>query len=97
MHLERELLGEGEWDREGSTVSQTPFYGAPRPMQRVRRRRAGPLSRRSAEKESRGFPGGSGKNPPAKARRHGFNPWSRKIPRAAEQLSLCATAVDTVL
>lgn len=53
MHLEMKLSAEGEWDREGSTFSQTPFYGAPRPMQRVCCRRAGPLSRRSAEKESR--------------------------------------------
>ena len=29
------------------------------------------------------------KNPPANVREHGFNPWSRKIPHAEEQLSLC--------
>ena len=34
------------------------------------------------------FPGGAVvKNPPANAEGHGFHPWSRKIPRAAEQLS----------
>ena len=25
---------------------------------------------------------------------HGFDPWSRKIPHAAEQLSLCATTTE---
>ena len=27
-------------------------------------------------------------------KRHGFNPWSGKIPHASEQLSLCATAAE---
>ena len=27
-------------------------------------------------------------------REHEFDPWSRKIPRAAEQLSLCATTTE---
>ena len=30
-------------------------------------------------------------------RRHGFNPWSRKIPAASEQLSPCATTTKPVL
>ena len=39
-------------------------------------------------KESRDFPGGAVvKNPPANAAGHGFDPWSRKIPHATEQLS----------
>ena len=29
-------------------------------------------------------------------RRHGFDPWSGKIPHAAEQLSLCATITEPV-
>ena len=45
-----------------------------------------------------GFPGGAVvKNPPANAGGHGFDPWSRKIPHAAEQLSLCATTTEPVL
>ena len=41
------------------------------------------------------FPGGSvDKNPSAKA---GFDAWSRKIPRATEQLSLCVTTAEPVL
>ena len=28
---------------------------------------------------------------------HGFEPWSRKIPHAAEQLSLCATTTEPAL
>ena len=28
---------------------------------------------------------------------HGFEPWSGKIPHAAEQLSLCATTTEPVL
>ena len=28
---------------------------------------------------------------------HGFEPWSRKIPHAAEQLSLCATITEPEL
>ena len=40
-------------------------------------------------------PGGSvvKKLPANQCRRHGFNPWSGKIPDAAEQLSLCITAI----
>ena len=34
------------------------------------------------------------KNPPADAGGHGFEPWTRKIPRAAEQLSPCATTTE---
>ena len=30
-------------------------------------------------------------------RRHGFEPWSRKIPHAAEQLSPCATTIEPAL
>ena len=42
--------------------------------------------------EGKGFPGGAVvKNP------HGFEPWSGKIPHAAEQLSPCATTTEPVL
>ena len=38
------------------------------------------------------FPGGAVvKNLPAQCRGHRFDPWSRKIPHAAEQLSPCTT------
>ena len=37
-------------------------------------------------------------NPPANAGDMGsFDPWSGKIPHAAEQLSLCATTAEPVL
>ena len=43
----------------------------------------------------KGFSGGTVvKNPPANSRGHGFEPWSRKIPRAAEQLSTCAITTE---
>ena len=46
----------------------------------------------------RGFPGGAVvKNPPANARGHGFEPWPRKIPNAAEQLSPCTTTTEPAL
>ena len=55
-------------------------------------------------KKKQGFPGGEVvKNLPAKKKKkesacqcrgHGFEPLSRKIPHAAEQLSLCATATE---
>ena len=46
------------------------------------------------EKLDRGFPGGSVvKNLPANA----GEPWSGKIPHAAEQLSPCATTTEPVL
>ena len=35
----------------------------------------------------RGFPGGSGVESACRCRRHGFHPWSGRIPCAAEQLS----------
>ena len=44
------------------------------------------------------FPGGAVvKNPPANAGDHRFNPWSRKIPHAAGQLSPCATTTELAL
>ena len=39
----------------------------------------------------------SGKDSACQWKRHGFNPWSRKIPHATEQLSLCATTIEPVL
>ena len=38
----------------------------------------------------------SGKEPTCQCRRHGFSPWSRKIPHAAEQLSPRATTIEPV-
>ena len=41
--------------------------------------------------ESRAFPGGPvGENP----RGHGFDPWSKKVPRAVEQLNLGTTTTE---
>ena len=49
-------------------------------------------------KEKQGFPGGPVvKNPPCSAGGHRFDPWSRKIPRAVEQLSLCAATAESAL
>jgi len=39
----------------------------------------------------------SGKEFACQCRRHGFYPWSRKIPHAMEQLGPCTTAVEPVL
>ena len=45
-----------------------------------------------------GFPGGTVvKDPPANAGEHGFEPWSGKIPHAAERLSPCATTTEPAL
>ena len=45
-----------------------------------------------------GFPGGlSGKDSACQSRRHGFDPWSGKIPYAEEQLSSYATTTEPVL
>ena len=43
------------------------------------------------------FPGGSMVKNLPECRGHGFHPWSRKIPHAAEQLSLCATTTEPAL
>ena len=44
------------------------------------------------------FPGGPVvKNPPANAGGQGFDPWSGKMPHAAEQLSPCATTTEPAL
>ena len=49
-------------------------------------------------KSWRDFPGGAVvKNPPASAGGHGFEPWSGKIPYAAEQLSPWATTTEPEL
>ena len=34
------------------------------------------------------------KEPASQCRRHGLDPWSRKIPHASRQLSLCATTAE---
>ena len=39
----------------------------------------------------------SDKDPTCQCMRHGFDPWSWKIPHAAEQLSPCASTVEPVL
>ena len=39
----------------------------------------------------------SGKEFTCRCRRHGFNPWSRKLPHAAEQLCLCTSTIEPVL
>jgi len=39
----------------------------------------------------------SGKESACQCRRHRFNPWSRNIPHAPEQLSLCATTIEIVV
>ena len=45
-----------------------------------------------------GLPGClSGKESACQRRRHGFYPWVETIPRAREQLSLCATTIELVL
>ena len=36
----------------------------------------------------------SGEESACQFRGHGFNPWSRKIPHALGQLSLCATTIE---
>ena len=47
-----------------------------------------------------GIPGGaSGKKPTCECkrhRRHGFDPWARKIPHASEQLSLRTATIEHV-
>ena len=48
----------------------------------------------SSTQWARGFPGGSGgKESDCQCRRHGFHPWSGKIPYATELLSLCTTII----
>ena len=39
----------------------------------------------------------SGKKPACKCSRHGFDPWSGKIPHAVEQLNPCASTLEPVL
>ena len=39
----------------------------------------------------------SGKESACQCRRHGFDPWCRKIPRSVEQLSPCDTTIEPVL
>ena len=39
----------------------------------------------------------SGKESACQCRRHGFDPWSGRIPHAAEQLSPCTTATEPVV
>ena len=38
-----------------------------------------------------------GKEPNFQCGRHGFDPWSGKIPNATEQLSACVTTIEPVL
>ena len=43
------------------------------------------------------FPGGLVVESTCQCRSHRFDPWSRKIPHASEQLSLCTTTAEPVL
>ena len=55
----------------------------------------GKRSRKLFKKIMAGFPGGSvGKESACQCRRRVFNPWSGKIPHAAEQPSPCATTAE---
>ena len=55
-------------------------------------------SKRQGQKAVVGFPWWCrGKESTSQRRRHGFDPWSGKIPRAIGQLSLWATATEPVL
>ena len=50
---------------------------------------------KAIKKDTRGLPWQlSGKESACQFKRQRFNPWSRKIPHAAEQLSLCATTSE---
>ena len=69
-------------------------YGSGSRIQRMASRHA---VRTVLKTETKGdFPGGPvDKNPPANAGdTEGFDPWSKKIPHAAGNQSLCATATD---
>ena len=56
------------------------------------------LSDLVAKKPNRGLPWWlSGKESACQYRRHGFDPWSWKIPHAAKQLSPCTTTIEPVL
>ena len=44
-----------------------------------------------------GFLGGSVTESTCQRRRYGFDPWSRKILRAVEQLSLCTRTIEAML
>ena len=41
--------------------------------------------------------GPNGKESACQCGRHGFDPWSEKIPHATEQLSPCVTTIEAVL
>ena len=43
------------------------------------------------------FPGGTTDETACQCKRHGFDPWSGKIPQALEQLSRCVTTTDPKL
>ena len=47
--------------------------------------------------EVEGFPGGAVVESASQCRGHWFEPWSGKIPHAAEQLSPCTTTTEPVL
>ena len=49
------------------------------------------------EREREDFPVGfNGQESTCQCRRHRFDPWSRKIPRAVEQLTLCTPTTESV-
>ena len=56
------------------------------------------LGRVTIKKYAKGFPSwSSGRESACQCRGHGFDPWSGKIPHAAEQLSPCTTTTEPVL
>ena len=55
-------------------------------------------AQQSHKKATSGFPGWlNGEESTHQCRRQGFDPWSGRIPQAAEQLGLCATTTEPVL
>ena len=54
------------------------------------------LSKDKEKRDHLGFPGGAVvESPPTSVGNMGFEPWSGKIPHAAEQLSWCTTTTET--
>ena len=56
------------------------------------------ITEANGKKKNQGLPWWlNGKESAYQCRRHGFDPWSRKIPHVMEQLSPCNTTTESVL
>ena len=87
LQYKRQMLTAVKGEIDSNTIIVGDFNTPLSPMDRS--------SKMKINKED--FPGGAVVESTCQRREHWFEPWSRKIPHAVEQLSLCTTTSESAL